>query len=89
MSQPLRRISGYIPYLTIAFLNAFTDLGHKIIIQNTLFKHYVDPELRIYTAIVNALIAARDTEGDQGHYAKALPHGAPVKVMKRYGRLEH
>uniref|UniRef100_UPI003569DEB5 MFS transporter n=1 Tax=Sulfurimonas sp. TaxID=2022749 RepID=UPI003569DEB5 len=38
------------------FLNAFTDLGHKIIIQNTIFKVY-DGEMQIVlTSIVNALI---------------------------------
>jgi len=36
----LFRISGFLPYLAMVFLNAFVDLGHKIIIQNTLFKTY-------------------------------------------------
>ncbi|MGB3962628.1 MAG: MFS transporter [Sulfurimonas sp.] len=47
---------GVINYLLVVFLNAFTDLGHKIIIQNTVFKIY-DGELQIIlTALVNALI---------------------------------
>lgn len=50
------RVSGFIAFLFIAFFNAFTDLGHKIIIQNTLLKTYDDPELRIYMALVNAMI---------------------------------
>ncbi|MDQ7047434.1 MAG: MFS transporter [Sulfurovum sp.] len=33
-----------------------TDLGHKIILQNTIFKAYEGSELIILTAIVNALI---------------------------------
>ena len=42
-------------YLAV-FMNAFVDLGHKIIIQNTIFKLY-DGSLQIFlTAIVNALI---------------------------------
>ncbi len=50
------KIVGVINYLIVVFLNAFTDLGHKIIIQNTIFKVY-DGELQIVlTAIVNALI---------------------------------
>lgn len=50
------KIVGVINYLLVIFLNAFTDLGHKIIIQNTIFKVY-DGELQIIlTAIVNALI---------------------------------
>ncbi|MBU1216134.1 MFS transporter [bacterium] len=49
-------IIGVSNYLLVVFLNAFTDLGHKIIIQNTVFKIY-DGELQIIlTAIVNALI---------------------------------
>lgn len=55
MSQ-LTRIRGFIPYLLIVFLNAFVDLGHKIIVQNTVFKVYDGQEQVILTAIVNALI---------------------------------
>lgn len=45
-----------IPFLVAVFLNAFVDLGHKIIIQNTLFKIHDGGELVIFTAIINALI---------------------------------
>lgn len=38
------------------FLNAFTDLGHKIIIQNTVFKMYDNETQIMLTAVVNALI---------------------------------
>jgi len=49
-------IVGVLNYLLVVFLNAFTDLGHKIIIQNSVFKIY-DGELQIIlTALVNALI---------------------------------
>jgi len=49
-------IAGSVNYLIVVFLNAFTDLGHKIIIQNTVFKVY-DGQMQIMlTAIVNALI---------------------------------
>jgi D-aminopeptidase len=37
-------------------------------------------------AIVNAMIAARDMQGNDGHYAKALPHDELVRLLKRYGR---
>ena len=47
---------GFSNYIFVVFLNAFTDLGHKIIIQNTVFKVY-DAQMQIMlTAIVNALI---------------------------------
>lgn len=55
MSQ-LTRIRGFLPYLLIVFLNAFVDLGHKIIVQNTVFKVYDGQQQVILTAIVNALI---------------------------------
>ena len=38
-------------------------------------------------AIVNAMIAARDMEGDGGRWAKALPQPELVALLKRYGRL--
>lgn len=49
-------ITGVINYLLVAFLNAFTDLGHKIIIQNTIFKVYDGQMQIILTAIINAMI---------------------------------
>jgi len=50
------KIKGLYPYIIVVFLNAFTDLGHKIIIQNTVFKIYDGQTQIILTAIVNALI---------------------------------
>lgn len=52
----LLRITGSLAYLAAVFLNAFVDLGHKIIIQNTIFKVYDDQTQVILTAIVNGLI---------------------------------
>ncbi|NCA70371.1 MAG: MFS transporter, partial [Sphingobacteriia bacterium] len=52
----LFRISGFAAYISLIFLNAFVDLGHKIIIQNTLFKTYDGDAQILLTAIVNALI---------------------------------
>ena len=37
-------------------------------------------------AIVNALVAARDMQGNNGRAAKALPHDALVELLARYGR---
>lgn len=52
----LLKIPGFIAFLAVAFINAFVDLGHKIVIQNTLFKAY-DGDLQIIlTAVVNGLI---------------------------------
>ena len=54
--KSLFKIVGFTPYIFIVLLNAMTDLGHKIILQNTIFKSYEGSELIILTAIVNALI---------------------------------
>ncbi len=52
----LFRIAGFVSFVAMMFLNAFVDLGHKIVIQNTLFKTYDGDEQILLTAIVNALI---------------------------------
>ena len=54
--KTLFKIAGFTPYILIIFLNAMTDLGHKIILQNTIFKAYEGSELIVLTAVVNALI---------------------------------
>ena len=50
------KIAGFIPFLLIAFINAVVDLGHKVTIQNIIFKTYDGSEQMLFTAIVNALI---------------------------------
>lgn len=52
----LFRIRGFSAYTAMIFLNAFTDLGHKIIIQNMVFKHYSGAAQIVLTALVNALM---------------------------------
>jgi acyl-[acyl-carrier-protein]-phospholipid O-acyltransferase/long-chain-fatty-acid--[acyl-carrier-protein] ligase len=52
----LFRLTGFLPFILILFLNAFVDLGHKILIQNTVFKIYDGQTQIILTAIVNGLI---------------------------------
>jgi len=38
-------------------------------------------------AITNAMVAARDLQGQDGHYAKAIDHAALRALLRRYGRL--
>jgi len=52
----LTKIRGFIPFVAVIFLNAMVDLGHKIIVQNTIFKIYDGQTQVILTAIVNGLI---------------------------------
>ena len=54
--EKLWKIRGMLPYLVVVFLNAFVDLGHKITVQNTVFKIYDGNTQIILTAVVNALI---------------------------------
>ncbi len=56
MQHSLFRITGFAVFLSVLFLNAFVDLGHKIIIQNTIFKIYDGQHQIVLTAIVNTLI---------------------------------
>jgi D-aminopeptidase len=37
-------------------------------------------------AIINAMVAARDMVGNQGHAAKALPHDALIEILQQDGR---
>lgn len=52
----LFRLRGFLAFVAVAFINAFVDLGHKIIIQNTLFKTFDGQQQILLTAIVNGLI---------------------------------
>ncbi len=54
--KKLTQFAGAYPFFIAVFLNAFIDLGHKIVIQNTVFKLYDGPYQVTLTAIVNALI---------------------------------
>ncbi len=54
--KELLSIKGFFAYIAMVFINAFVDLGHKIVVQNTVFKIY-DGEIQIVlTAVLNALI---------------------------------
>ncbi len=54
--KSLLRTSGAWAFFVAAFLNAFVDLGHKITIQNTVFKVYEGSTQVVLTALVNGLI---------------------------------
>ena len=50
------RVKGFLPYLFIVFFNAFIDLGHKILIQNTLYQTESASHFTLYSSLINALI---------------------------------
>ncbi|WP_370979413.1 acyl-[ACP]--phospholipid O-acyltransferase [Agaribacterium sp. ZY112] len=54
--KALTRTVGALPFLAAVFLNAFVDLGHKITVQNTIFKLYSEQDQIVATSVLNALI---------------------------------
>lgn len=56
MPPKLLKLPYAIPFFIAIFLNAFIDLGHKIVVQNIVFKLFDEQEQIIYTGILNALI---------------------------------
>jgi D-aminopeptidase len=77
----------------IAFSTADESLGavDRLLSHQSVPNDEIDPLFAatvqaVEEAIVNALVAARDMTGDQGHTVTALPHHALMEVLKRYGR---
>ncbi|MCK5726987.1 MAG: MFS transporter [Thiotrichaceae bacterium] len=56
MQTSLFKTAGFLTFVMMLFLNAFVDLGHKIIISNTIFKVFDQGDQIILTALVNGLI---------------------------------
>jgi len=54
--ETLSKLPGSLPFFIAVFLNAFVDLGHKIVVQNTIFKLYSGSYQVIMTALINAMI---------------------------------
>ncbi|PJE12289.1 acyl-[ACP]--phospholipid O-acyltransferase [Legionella sp.] len=52
----LTKIKGFFPYMMLVFFNTFIDLGHKILIQDTLYQTLTGPAYTIFSSIINALI---------------------------------
>ena len=77
----------------LAFSTANPDaLAGKPLVQATFLSNDALDDLFTATvqateeAIVNALVAARDMNGTEGRYAKALPHAQLIELLKRYNR---
>ncbi len=77
----------------VAFSTADDSLGradqllvHRSIPNDEISALFGATVEAVEEAIINALVAARDMTGDQGHHVKALPHDALMEVMALYGR---
>ena len=79
----------------VAFSTANGQALHDTPLQQASFigNDHVDPLFEATAqaaeeSIVNAMIAARDMQGDAGHYAKAISHAELIALLKRFGRYE-
>jgi D-aminopeptidase len=77
----------------IAFTTADQSLGandrlltHRSVPNDELGPLFAATVRATEEAIINAMVAARDMTGDQGHSAKALPHQELIEVMSRSER---
>jgi D-aminopeptidase len=64
-------------------LNTASYLGNDLL--DPLFLGTVEASEE---AIVNAMVAARDMRGQNGHYVLAMPHDQLREVLKKYNRLQ-
>ena len=78
----------------IAFSTADESLGRtdQLLSHRSVPNDEIDPLFAATVqateeAVVNALVAARDMTGDQGRYAKALPHEKLQELLAASGRM--
>jgi D-aminopeptidase len=78
-------------FIAFSTANAQALGGAPVAQSASLGNDQLDPVFRATVeateeAIVNALVAARDMQGTEGHYAKALPHAELQRLLQQYGR---
>jgi D-aminopeptidase len=78
-------------FIAFSTANAGALKGGEKVQSTSIGNDYLDPIFKgtveaTEEAIVNALVAARDMTGTEGHTAKALPHADLVRLLKKYGR---
>jgi D-aminopeptidase len=79
-------------FVAFSTANAGALAGAELAQSTSLGNDALDPLFRATAgateeAIVNALVAARDMQGHEGHYAKALPHAELVRLLEQFNRL--
>lgn len=50
------KTKSFMPYLMVVFFNSFVDLGHKILLQDTLYQTVSSAHYTVLSSILNALI---------------------------------
>src|SRR6202050_2101375 len=72
---------------------AASDLGHlaevKMVRNDSLDPLFAATVQATEEAIVNAMVAAEDMTGIDGHHVRALPHDQLRAVLAKYNRLTH
>jgi D-aminopeptidase len=79
-------------FVAFSTANAVPLRGAPLSLAEFMSNSELDPLFRATVqateeAIVNAMVAARDMKGADGHYAIALPHADLVALLEHYGRL--
>jgi D-aminopeptidase len=80
-------------FVAFSTANATALTGRPIVESESLGNDYLDPVFEAAVeateeAIVNAMVAARDMRGTDGHFVPALPHDRLVALLKQYGRFK-
>ena len=78
-------------FIAFSTANAPALGGGRLLQSTSIGNDYLDPFFAATVeateeAIVNAMVAARDMQGNAGHHATALPHERLVELLRRYGR---
>jgi len=78
-------------FIAFSTANAAAFTGRPLVESKSLGNDYLDPLFAAAVqateeAIVNAMVAARDMHGQDGHFTPAMPHDRLVELLKRYGR---
>ena len=78
-------------FIAFSTANGAAFTGRPLVQLESLGNDYLDPLFAaavqaVEEAIVNAMVAARDMRGQDGHFTPALPHDRLVELLKRYGR---
>jgi D-aminopeptidase len=64
-----------------------SDLSQATFLRNDALNPLLQASVQATEeAIVNSMVAARDMVGNEGHFAKALPHADLVALLKQYNR---
>jgi len=78
-------------FIAFSTANAGALQGAEKVQSSSIGNDFLDPVFKgtveaTEEAIVNAMVAARDMVGTEGHRAQALPHADLVRLLKKYGR---